>query len=138
MNPKRILLVLALALLISVVSTWLVARRLNTPASSQSRPDRMYAAPTRALDAGEVLKPDSLGLVAWHGSDIDGVHRAARPSRTQHHPRHVRHRPVAHALSAGLLRHPRIQRSQIAHAVFGLFAVGSLILILPPRIVAIL
>jgi len=74
MNPKRIVIALTLALLVSGACTWFVSRKLTTPAAPQKHPDALYAAPSRALEAGEVLKPDNMQLVAWPGSDpIDGA-----------------------------------------------------------------
>jgi pilus assembly protein CpaB len=41
---------------------------------SQKQPDARYSAPSRALQAGEVLKSDNIELVAWPGSlPIDGA-----------------------------------------------------------------
>jgi len=65
MNPKRILVALTFALLISGLCTWLVSRKLSLQPASQKLPDARYAAPSRALEAGEVLKPDNIEMVAW-------------------------------------------------------------------------
>jgi len=74
MNAKRILVALTLALLVSGVCTWLVSRKLSTQPATQKLPDARYAAPARALQAGEVLKADNIELVAWPGSDpIEGA-----------------------------------------------------------------
>jgi pilus assembly protein CpaB len=74
MNSKRVLIALTLALLVSVLCTWLVSRRLSAPATPQRLPDALYTAPSRALQAGEVLKPDDLEFVTWPGSDpVDGA-----------------------------------------------------------------
>jgi len=74
MNTKRVLIALTLALVVSLLCTWLVSRRMSTPAKPQKLPDALYAAPSRTLQAGEVLKPDDLELVAWPGSDpVDGA-----------------------------------------------------------------
>ena len=74
MNPRRILVALTLALVVSGGCTWLVARRLSTPAVVQLHPDAMYAAPARVLHAGDVLKLEDLELVAWPSTDlIDGA-----------------------------------------------------------------
>jgi len=69
MNPRRIFVALTLAFLVSGASTWLVARRISRPAEPQLRPDARYAAPSRALGAGEVLKADNIEMVAWPSSD---------------------------------------------------------------------
>ena len=73
MNPKRTLLALTLALFASGLCTWLVSRRLSAQPATQRLPDLPYAAPSRALQAGEVLRPDNIEVVAWPGSlPIDG------------------------------------------------------------------
>ena len=74
MKPKRVLIALVLALCVSVLCTWLVSRRLTAMPTVQKLPDARYAAPSRALQAGEVLKSDDLELVAWPGSNpVDGA-----------------------------------------------------------------
>jgi pilus assembly protein CpaB len=77
MNSKRILTSLVMAFVVSVLCTWLVSRRLSKPTAPpivQKQPDASYAAPSRPLQAGEVLKSDDIELVAWPGSvPIDGA-----------------------------------------------------------------
>jgi len=74
MKPKRILIALVLALCVSVLCTWLVSRRLMAAPTAQKLPEILYAAPSRALQAGEVLKTEDVELVAWPGSDpVDGA-----------------------------------------------------------------
>jgi pilus assembly protein CpaB len=74
MNPKRIIVALTLALFVSGACTWLVSRKLGAQPATQKQPDARYAAPSRAIQAGEVLKADNIELVAWPSSDpIDGV-----------------------------------------------------------------
>jgi pilus assembly protein CpaB len=74
MNPKRIIVALTLALLVSGVCTWLVSKKMGTQPAAQKQPDARYAAPSRALQAGEVIKADDIELVAWPGSDpIEGA-----------------------------------------------------------------
>jgi pilus assembly protein CpaB len=74
MNPKRILMALTLALFVSGICTWFVSRKLSVRPTIQTQPDARYAAPSRALHAGEVLKADNVELVAWPASDpIDGA-----------------------------------------------------------------
>jgi pilus assembly protein CpaB len=67
MNPRRILVALVLALFVSGTSTWLVSRKLKPPP-----PERwaqiVYVAPSRSLEAGEILRPDNTELVSWPGS----------------------------------------------------------------------
>jgi pilus assembly protein CpaB len=74
MNPRRILIALALAFLVSGACTWLVSRRLKAPAASLNMLEIRYAAPSRALQAGELLNNSNTELVAWPGSiPIDGA-----------------------------------------------------------------
>jgi pilus assembly protein CpaB len=69
MNLKRILIALTLALFVSGLCTWLVYKKSTATPTVQKHPDVMYAAPSRALHAGEVLKAEDIELVAWPGSD---------------------------------------------------------------------
>jgi pilus assembly protein CpaB len=74
MNPKRITIALTIALLVSGLCTWLVARKVSSQATGMKQPERQYAAPSRALEAGETLKASSLTLVAWPASNaLDGA-----------------------------------------------------------------
>jgi pilus assembly protein CpaB len=74
MKTKRIFIALVLAFFVSAACTWFVAKRLTAPPKVQKQPDARYAAPARALEAGEVLKAEDIELVAWPGSDpIDGA-----------------------------------------------------------------
>ena len=68
MNPRRVLIALTLALLVSGACTWLLSRSLITPSTSLKTPEVGYAAPSRALQAGEVLNSANTELVAWPGS----------------------------------------------------------------------
>jgi len=66
MNPRRLLVALLAALLLSGAGTYLVTRRINgkngrTPAQTTQK----YVAASRPLPAGEVLKPEDLTLVEW-------------------------------------------------------------------------
>ena len=73
MNPKRIFVALVLALVVSGFSTWLASRRLSAP-STQRVADVLYAAPSRGLQAGEVLRPDNIEQVSWPGTmPVDGA-----------------------------------------------------------------
>lgn len=76
MNPKRISMALFLALIVSGLFTWMVSRKIdNRPAPSPVPEHTNYAAPSRALQAGDVLKPENLELVAWPvSSPLDGAH----------------------------------------------------------------
>jgi pilus assembly protein CpaB len=73
-NPKRILGALFIALVISGCATFLLARRLTRPATPvQVRPIH-YFAPSRALQADEVLSSDNTEIVAWPGDmPLDGA-----------------------------------------------------------------
>jgi pilus assembly protein CpaB len=74
MNSKRILISLVLALVVSVMCTWLVSRKLTVPPTVKKQPDARYATPSRALHAGEILKSNDIELVAWPSSDpLDGA-----------------------------------------------------------------
>jgi pilus assembly protein CpaB len=76
MNPKRITTALSLALFVSVLCTWLVARKMQAPAVVQrALPDLRYAASSRQLQAGELLKPENIELVAWPAAHpVDGAY----------------------------------------------------------------
>src|SRR5215469_6623930 len=64
MNPRRIILALLIALLLSAGVTFIVGRKLN--GHSAARPNvQRYVAPSRALQAGEVLKAEDLMLTDW-------------------------------------------------------------------------
>jgi pilus assembly protein CpaB len=73
-KPRRVLIALTLALLVSGVCTWLVSRRLTAPSPSGNPSHVQYAAASRALQAGEVLNNANTELIAWPGSiPIDGA-----------------------------------------------------------------
>ena len=74
MNPRRIFIALALALLVSGTSTWLVSRSLKAAPIPASISEVGYAAPSRALQAGELLNSSNTEVVAWPASiPIDGA-----------------------------------------------------------------
>jgi pilus assembly protein CpaB len=63
-----------LALFVSGVCTWLASRKLSVQSATQLTPIAQYAAPSRALQVGEVLSPDNTELLAWPGAiPIDGA-----------------------------------------------------------------
>jgi pilus assembly protein CpaB len=62
-NPRRVLVALALALVASGLCTWIVSRKLSAPTAAP--PANSYAVPSRALQAGEVLNRGNTELVAW-------------------------------------------------------------------------
>lgn len=64
MNPRRLLVALLAALLLSGGVTYILTRRINRrPAPAQTT--QKYVAASRPLQAGEVLKPENLTLVEW-------------------------------------------------------------------------
>ena len=65
MKQQRVATALVTSLVISGACTLLLARTMNHRASPVAVPDLMYAAPSRAIQAGEVLKPDSIEMVTW-------------------------------------------------------------------------
>jgi pilus assembly protein CpaB len=74
MNPKRILIALTLAVMVSGAGTWIVSRKLTGSPQSQIAPSGLYVAPSRDLQAGEFLRPGNTELVAWPGNiPIDGA-----------------------------------------------------------------
>jgi len=76
-NPKRIIVALTLALLVSGLCTWLVSRKLSAPSAPQRQPDAHYVAPSHPLEAGELLKPEDTELIAWPASlPLDGAFAA--------------------------------------------------------------
>jgi pilus assembly protein CpaB len=64
MNTRRLLVALLLALALSGAVTFFISRKLTSWSSTRSNLQR-YVASSRALQAGEVLKPDDLILVDW-------------------------------------------------------------------------
>ena len=68
MKRKPIVTALVASLVISGACTFIFAHRMNTRAEPRTIPDLMYAAPSRALQSGEILKPDAVELVTWPGS----------------------------------------------------------------------
>src|ERR1017187_1316022 len=84
MNPRRLLVALLAALLLSGGVTYILTRRINRrPAPAQTT--QKYVAASRPLQAGEVLKPENLTLVEWPAKmPLEGVYqdrRGLRPGR---------------------------------------------------------
>ncbi len=69
MNAKRLSTAFMIALAVSALCTWLLSRKMGAHASERV-PDRSYVAPARALQAGEVLKPEDLELVNWPATNV--------------------------------------------------------------------
>jgi pilus assembly protein CpaB len=65
MNWSRLTSALLIALFVSGACTYLVSRRLSVPAAQAQAAERRYVATAKALQAGEVLRADSLELVSW-------------------------------------------------------------------------
>jgi pilus assembly protein CpaB len=73
-NPKRILVALTFALFASGLCTWLASRKLTAQSAAQAAPTARYAAPSRALEVGEMLSSGNTELLAWPGATpIDGA-----------------------------------------------------------------
>ena len=66
MNPRRLLVALLAALLLSGAVTYFLTRRINgRTARTPAQTTQKYVAASRVLQAGEVLKPENLTLVEW-------------------------------------------------------------------------
>jgi pilus assembly protein CpaB len=66
MNPRRLLVALSAALLLSGAVTYFLNRKLSRrTGSTPVLTTQKYVAASRPLQAGEVLKPESLTLVEW-------------------------------------------------------------------------
>jgi len=66
MNPRRLLVALSAALLLSGAVTYFLSRKISRrTASTPVLTTQKYVAASRPLQAGEVLKPESLTLVDW-------------------------------------------------------------------------
>src|ERR1035437_5137816 len=66
MNPRRLLVALLTALLLSGAATHFLTRRINGRNGRSAAPaTQKYVAASRPLPAGELLKPENLTLVDW-------------------------------------------------------------------------
>lgn len=66
MNPRRLLVALLTALLLSGAATYFLTRRINGRNGRSAAPaTQKYVAASRPLPAGELLKPDNLTWVDW-------------------------------------------------------------------------
>ncbi len=80
MKQQRVATALVASLAISGVCTLLLARSMNHRSAPVAVPDLLYAAPSRAIQAGEVLKPDSIEMVSWPaGRPLRGAFSKADP-----------------------------------------------------------
>ncbi len=66
MNPRRLAVALIIALVLSAGVTYFISRKLAAP--KPARPNLRYVAASRAVQAGEVLKPEDLVLIDWPAS----------------------------------------------------------------------
>lgn len=64
MNLKRLSIAFVIALAVSAICTWALSRRMGTHASAKVA-DLSYVAASKPLQAGEVLKLESLETVSW-------------------------------------------------------------------------
>jgi pilus assembly protein CpaB len=64
-NPKRMLGALAAALVISGAATWMLSKKLTRPPAPVVLKQIHYVAPSRSLQADELLTPENTELVPW-------------------------------------------------------------------------
>jgi pilus assembly protein CpaB len=65
MKTKRLTFALVFALLVSGLFTFWLSRRVTKAAHAPDSQKLLYVVSVKALEAGEVLKPESLRLVEW-------------------------------------------------------------------------
>ncbi len=68
MKVERFTTALVASLLISGGFTYLLGRTIKAHGITHTAPDLLYAAPSRPLQAGEMLKPDAVEMVPWPAS----------------------------------------------------------------------
>jgi len=68
MKARRLLSALLIALAVSGMFTYWLSRRVNPVVHVKVQPKQMYVAAGKPIDAGELLKPESLQLVEWPAS----------------------------------------------------------------------
>ena len=75
MNPRRLLVALSAALLLSGAVTYFLNRKISRrSAGTAALITQKYVAASRPVQAGEVLKPESLTLVEWPvGMPLEGA-----------------------------------------------------------------
>jgi len=64
MNPRRLVVALLVALLLSGGMTFMISRKVVNRINLRPK-TRRYVAASKAIQAGETLKPESLALVDW-------------------------------------------------------------------------
>ncbi len=69
MKHRPMTTALLLALLISGSCTYFLSRKIVSHAQAQRALENRYLTPSRPLQAGEVLKPENMELLAWPASD---------------------------------------------------------------------
>jgi len=76
-NSRRIIGALAIALLISGLSTWALSKKLTKPQVAAPIAKAQYVAPSRALEADEILTQENTELVDWPGdAPLEGAFKA--------------------------------------------------------------
>lgn len=91
MNPKRLIVALAIALSISGIFTYWLSQRFSKPHGTAVK--HQYVAAALNLEAGEMLKPGSVNMIDWpEGSQLSGAFVK---------PEEVAGRVVLYPLSAG-------------------------------------
>ena len=74
MNAKRLSTAFVIALAVSALCTWLLGRKMGTHAAEQTV-ELHYVAPSKPLQAGQVLKAEDLEMVSWPvGNPITGAY----------------------------------------------------------------
>lgn len=68
MKAQRFTTALVASLLISGGFTYLLGHTIKAHGVTHAAPDLLYAAPSHALQAGELLKPDAVEMVPWPAS----------------------------------------------------------------------
>ena len=68
MRAQRFTTALVASLLISGGFTYLLGHTIKAHGITHTAPDLLYAAPSRSLQAGEMLKPDAVEMVPWPAS----------------------------------------------------------------------
>ncbi len=67
MNFRRMAIAMAIGLFISGTCTWFLSRKISAH-TNDAPPQQRFVAPAHALKAGEVLKAESIELIAWPAS----------------------------------------------------------------------
>lgn len=65
MNVKRMSMAFVIALAVSALCTWLLGRKMGGTHAAVVVPQQSYVAAAKALQAGELIKAESLEMVSW-------------------------------------------------------------------------